>query len=273
MSDLHDRSGSGIRPDIRGFLIDLDGVLYVGSNAVDGAPEALAFLTKNGYPFRCVSNTTRKSRKTLARHLHLLGIPVPETHIFTPAMAVVTYMKQTGRKSFFLLATGDVEQDFAGPDLRPEGRHPDLVIIGDAGDRITYAGMNTAFRLLIGGADLVALECDRYWMAPDGLSLGAGPFVRALEFASGKTGRIVGKPSPDFFHLALRDMDLCPDQVIMIGDDIATDIGGARGAGMDGILVRTGKYRPETLASAAAGPAFILDSIAQLPDLIRARSR
>jgi HAD superfamily hydrolase (TIGR01458 family) len=273
MSDLNDPPAPGTLPDARGFLIDLDGVLYVGDHAVDGAPGTIAFLADNGYPFRCVSNTTRKSRRTIARHLASLGIPVPEKHIFTPAMAAVAFMKETGRRSFFLLVTGDVEKDFNDPDLQVDKRQPELVVIGDAGDRITYTSMNTAFRLLMGGADLIALEYDRYWMAPDGLSLGAGPFVRALEFAAGKTARIMGKPSPDFFHLALRDMDLRPEQVVMIGDDILTDVGGAVNAGMNGILVRTGKYRPEVLASAAAKPAIILDSIAQLPDLIRAWGR
>ncbi len=264
-------SPAEILPEIRGFLIDLDGVLYTGNHAIEGAPETIQFLIDNGYPFRCVSNTTRKCRNTIARHLASLGIPVPDNHTFTPAMAAVTFMKQSGRTAFFLLTTGDVEKDFEDTGHRHTTARPDLVIIGDAGDRITYDSMNDAFRHLMAGADLIALECDRYWMAPDGLSLGAGPFVRGLEYASGKTALVMGKPSPDFFGLALRDMGLHPDEVIMIGDDILTDIGGAGGAGIRGILVRTGKFRADSLAAAEIGPLCILDTIAGLPELIRAR--
>lgn len=100
------------------------------------------------------------------------------------------------------------------------------MIVGDAGDMITYDSLNTAFRYLMEGAELIALEKDRYWMAHDGLSLSAGPFVHALELASGKTAIIMGKPSTAFFDLALNDMGLLPGQVAMIGDDITTDIGG-----------------------------------------------
>jgi ribonucleotide monophosphatase NagD (HAD superfamily) len=105
-------------------------------------------------------------------------------------------------------------------------------------------------------------------MAPDGLSLSAGPFVQALEFATGKKGIIVGKPSRMFFELALCDMGLRTDQVAMIGDDILTDIGGARTLGMQGILVRTGKYRKDTVDNVAIKPDRVIDSIAQLQDIL-----
>jgi ribonucleotide monophosphatase NagD (HAD superfamily) len=105
-------------------------------------------------------------------------------------------------------------------------------------------------------------------MAPGGLSLSAGPFVQALEFATGKTATIVGKPSKTFFELALRDMGLRADQVAMIGDDILTDIGGARTMGMKGILVRTGKYREDAVVNAVVKPSCVIDSIAQLQDIL-----
>jgi HAD superfamily hydrolase (TIGR01458 family) len=144
----------------------------------------------------------------------------------------------------------------------------DFVIIGDAGDNFTYDRLNTAFRYLMNGADLIALERDRYWMAPGGLCLSAGPFVQALEFATGKKATIMGKPSRTFFELAISDMGLRADQVAMIGDDIITDIGGSRETGMQGILVRTGKYRKESVDAAVIKPGYIIDSIAQLHEIL-----
>jgi HAD superfamily hydrolase (TIGR01458 family) len=254
---------------VRGFLIDLDGVLYVGNKAIAGAPDAIRYIISHGYPFRCVSNTTRKSRQTIARHLSSLGFDIPEDRIFTPPLAAITYMKKTGKMTYFLLSTGDVDMDFAGIGAIAPGSRPDWVIIGDAGERVTYDSMNTAFRYLMDGAELLALENDRYWRAADGLSLSAGPFVRALEFATGKTATVMGKPSPDFFNLALQDMHMLPEEVAMIGDDIDADIGGAHHAGMKSVLVKTGKFRTESLLSAEIQPSCIIDSFSGILDFIK----
>jgi len=144
----------------------------------------------------------------------------------------------------------------------------DYVIVGDAGDKMTYASMNHAFRCLMEGADLIALEKDRYWMAPDGISLSAGPFVAALESATGKTATVVGKPSKAFFDLALRDMGLAADGVVMIGDDILADIGGAQAAGMRGVLVRTGKFREEALEAALIKPTAVINTVGDIGTIL-----
>ena len=133
---------------------------------------------------------------------------------------------------------------------------------------MTYDLLNAAFRAVTGGAEIIALEKDRYWMAPDGVMLSAGPFVAALEFAAGKTATVMGKPSKAFFDMALRDMDLRLDQAVMVGDDIITDIAGARKTGMKAVLVRTGKFRDETLRTAVIKPTYVIDSIARLGDIL-----
>jgi HAD superfamily hydrolase (TIGR01458 family) len=254
--------------EFQGFLIDLDGVLYIGDHAIDGAQAAIRFLEDNGYMYRYISNTTRKSRQTIASYLSNLGFDIPISYIFTPPVAAVSYMKKTRRIGYYLIATGDVYKDFeevpgAGSDTKP-----DWVIIGDAGDKITYGSMNAAFRCLMEGAELIALEKDRYWMAADGLSLSAGPFVQALEYATGKTAMVMGKPSKAFFNLALEDMHLRADQVAMIGDDIMTDIGGAHKAGMKGILVRTGKFCEDTVRAAGITPDWVIESFSHIRDIL-----
>jgi HAD superfamily hydrolase (TIGR01458 family) len=177
-------------------------------------------------------------------------------------------MKKTGKTGYFLVTNSDVDGDFKEVANEYPAAKPDWVIIGDAGDAVTYDRMNMAFRHLMDGADLLALEKDRYWMASDGLSLSAGPFVKALEYATGKTAIIMGKPSQTFFKLALEDMHLRPDEAIMIGDDIITDIGGAYHAGMRSILVRTGKFRSDSVNAAEIKPTCIIDSISFLKDLL-----
>ncbi len=253
---------------VKGILIDLDGVLYVGDQPIAGAPDAIEYLLQKNYTFRFVSNTTRKCRKTIACRLSAMGFDIPEDYIFTPPLAAIAYMKKTGKQHCYLLTTGEVDRDFEQICTQDASAKIDYVIVGDAGDAITYNSINTAFRHLMEGAELIALEKDRYWMAHEGLSLSAGPFVQALEFASGKTATVMGKPSKTFFDLALIDMGLQSDQVAMIGDDIYTDIGGAHHAGMRSILVRTGKFREEVLKSATVKPTHIIDSIAHLADIL-----
>lgn len=253
---------------IEGFLIDLDGVLYTGETPVRGADRAIRFLEENGFSYRFVSNTTRKCRRTIAERLSRMGLDIPESDIFTPPIAAVAYMKNTGRYRFHLIVTGDVDRDFPQDNRNDPAKGADFIIMGDAGDEFTYANMNVAFRDLMNGAELVALERDRYWMAPDGLSLSAGPFVTALEFATGKKAILMGKPSRAFFDLALNDMGLSPAQAVMIGDDIQTDVGGAQAAGMRGVLVRTGKYRENIVKNSVIRPDLTIDSIAEIEKVI-----
>jgi HAD-superfamily subfamily IIA hydrolase, TIGR01458 len=253
---------------IRGILIDLDGVLYTGDTAVPGAVTTLQALTDNGYPFRCLSNSTRKCRQTIAARLETMGFSIPESSIFTPPLAAVRYMKDSKKDRAFLLVTGDVGRDFAGACTDDGSVQTDYVVVGDAGDKVTYANLNHAFRCLMEGAGLIALERDRYWMDKDGLSLSAGPVVAALEIAAGTKATVVGKPSQEFFALALKDLGLPKEEVMMIGDDIATDIGGAQGAGIRGALVRTGKFRAEVLKESPVRPDRVIDSINDILTLL-----
>jgi HAD superfamily hydrolase (TIGR01458 family) len=258
-----------LRSQKEAFLIDIDGVLYVGENAIPGSHEAIKFLEGHGCSFRLVSNTTRLSRASVALKLSGMGFTIPESKIFTPAVAVADYMSRSHYQTAYLLTTDEVAGEIsASGRIRHDPESAQVVVIGDAADRFTYAGLNTAFRLLLRGADLVALERDRSWRGADGMMLSAGPFVAALEFATRKEARVMGKPSPAFFRSALLSLGVQASQAVMIGDDIETDIGGAISCGMTGILVRTGKFRKETLDHAMQKPSVVLDSIADLPDYL-----
>jgi HAD superfamily hydrolase (TIGR01458 family) len=275
MSPIKHESKEGRRA-MRAFLIDLDGVLYVGNSPVPGAKECLKFLEDHGYNYRFVSNSTRRCRSSLAKRMRGLGYDISEEHIFTPPLAAIRHMKSSGRNRCYLLTTGDVHRDFqeAGASIVQEGgvsadEKPTVVIVGDAGENFTFQNLNRAMRILLEGAELLALEKDRYWREPDGLVLSAGPFVAALEYATGKEAHLMGKPSAEFFRLALEDMDASPRETAMIGDDIRTDVGGAQKMGMFGILVKTGKYREDTARSSRVTPDLVLDSIARLPEHLR----
>jgi HAD superfamily hydrolase (TIGR01458 family) len=224
----------------RGVLLDLDGVLYVGREPLPGAAKALGRLRTAGLPLGFVTNTTRRSRRAIRADLGAMGFAIADAELFTPARAARDWIAARGLAPYLLIHPG-LAEDFAG--VPADGQ--DAVVVGDAGEGFTYAALNKAFRLLMLGAPLLALAANRYFREADGLSLDAGPFVAALEHASGTRALLFGKPSPAFFHAAVSGLACAPGEAAMIGDDVEADVNGAIAAGVAGILVRTGKYRPE----------------------------
>ncbi|HEX4804552.1 MAG TPA: TIGR01458 family HAD-type hydrolase [Conexibacter sp.] len=251
---------------VEALLIDLDGVLYVEDEPIAGARETIAALRDAGLPLRFVTNTTARSRaRTLAR-LERLGFAVAEEELVTPAALALRHCRERGHRTAALVMNDEVKRDFAA--LREVAHGADAVIVGDLGAQFGYDVLNRAFRLLLDGAELVALQKNRFWRTPDGLSLDVGPFVAALEYASGREAFVVGKPAPAFFALPLEQLGVAPSKAAMVGDDVESDVGGALAAGLRAVLVRTGKYREETVRASAIAPTATIDSIAALPALL-----
>lgn len=254
---------------ISGVLLDLAGVIYDGGEAIPGAVEAVARLREAGLPIRFVSNTTRSSKQAVLDQLGSLGLPVSGDELFTPAQAAREWLRQHDR-SPHLLVHPALASDFQ--DL--EGNDGKAVIVGDAGMEFNYLTLNRAFRALIEGAEFVALAPNRAFKDADGkLSLDAGPFIAALEFASQKTPVVLGKPSPGFFQAALAGMNCPAAEAVMVGDDVETDVAGALQSGIAcALLVRTGKYRPGDEGRFKPPPTATVDDISAAVDWIIARS-
>ena len=252
--------------DVRALLVDLDGVLYVEDEPVPGAVEAIATLRDAGMGLRFVTNTTQRSRGHTLRKLERLGFPVAPEELITPAVLAVEHCRSRGHERVALLMADDVKADLAG--LTEADQDVDAVIVGDLGERFDYAVLNAAFRHLLSGAELVALQRNRYWLRADGLSLDVGPFVAALEYAAGVDAVVVGKPAHAFFALALAQLGVEPAHAAMVGDDVESDVIGAQRAGLRGVLVRTGKYRDDALEASGVEPTAIVDSIADIPQLL-----
>lgn len=246
---------------IRGVLLDLSGVLYMADQVIPGSPEALARLRAAGLPLRFLSNMTRYPAEHVRRHLAGLGYEIAAAELFTPPRAVRGWLEAENRRCS-LLVHPRLEPEFSGL----VADEADVLVVGDAAETFTYARLNAAFRRLMQGAELVAMGDNRYFREPEGLSLDIGPFVHALEYASGQTARVLGKPAADFFHLAVADMGLEPGEVLMVGDDVESDVLGAVRAGLQGTLVRTGKYRPSDEDRLAGTDAWVADDLAAVVD-------
>jgi HAD superfamily hydrolase (TIGR01458 family) len=244
--------------------MDLDGTIYTNDGPIRGAREALERLDRAGVVYRFGTNATHKPRREIATHLKTLGLPANEGHILTPATAVVERLREEGKGCYPLLDEALLE-DLEG--IATTGDTPAYVLVGNLGGGFTYGRLDAAFRHLMAGAELIALSKNRYWQtAGGGLSLDAGPFVAALEYASGKRASVIGKPERAFFEFALENLGLPAETVAMVGDDPELDIRGAQAAGLRGILVETGRYRPG--AESPFRPDLILRSVAHLPEAL-----
>ena len=257
-------------PTPSAFLLDLDGTLYSGSAALPGAVAAVARLRARKTPFRLVTNTTTRSRRMLVDRLAGFGFRVRAEEIVTATLAGVDLLRAGGyrRVAPFVPLAG--LEDMTDLDLvgGTSGQPPaaaDAVVLGDLGDAWTFALLQEAFEQLMAGATFVALSRDRYFRQGERLALDAGPFVAALEYAAGATATVAGKPSAAFFNAAAASLGLVPGpEVAMVGDDLWSDVEGAQRAGLQGWLVRTGKFSEDVLRTASVTPDRILSSVAEL---------
>ena len=246
-------------------LLDLDGVLYVEGQPLPGAATAVQELRARGFALRFVTNTTARSRRQTLEKLRGLGFGVDECELVTPAVLAVQRCRDRGYRSVALLMQDEVKGEF---DEFDEGEEPDAVIVGDLGERFGYDVLNRAFRQLLAGAELIALQKNRYWLREDGLCLDVGPFVAALEYGAGCEAHVVGKPADAFFRHVLAGLGAGPQDAVMVGDDIESDIGGALQAGLAAVLVRSGKYHEPAVVASGIEPTATIASVADLPGLL-----
>jgi HAD superfamily hydrolase (TIGR01458 family) len=250
-------------------LLDIDGVLHVSGQPVAGATAALAELRELSSGLRLVTNTTSKSRRQIVDQLQDLGFDVTAEEVLTPAALAVRHCQERSHQAVKLLVGEALLEDLAELTEAQPGQPVDAIVLGDLGDGFTAEVLNDAFRALIDGAELIALQHNRYWRRADGLVLDVGAYSAALEYGAGCEAVVVGKPAPAFFAAALATLGAEAATTVMVGDDIEADVAGAIAAGRRGVLVRTGKYRTDTLDASAVTPSAVVDSICDVPALLR----
>ena len=250
-----------------GVLLDLDGVVYQGGSLIPGAAKTIHILQHNNIPFRFITNTTRLTKKKLVHKLHSMGLSIEINEVFAAPHAAVEYCRGRGYTAIDLVVPDKkMEEDFSDFSLNVE--NPQAVVLGDMGRGFTFGLLNSLFKKILNGAELVAMHKNKYWHSGSELTLDLGAFVSALEFAVDKEAVLIGKPSPYLFQLAVKPWGIPFQSIYMVGDDVVGDIGGANNVGMKSDLVKTGKFRAETLPSYDVKPNYIIDSIADLPSII-----
>ncbi|MER5183553.1 HAD-IIA family hydrolase [Streptomyces sp. NPDC002896] len=255
---------------VRAVLIDIDGVLTVSWKALPGAVEALRRVRASGVAVSLITNTTSRTRASIADALAAEGFPVgTEDILTTPAVTAAYLAEHCPGARCALLNSGDIREDLVGVTLiDDDDTVPDVVVVGGAGPEFDHASLNRVFGHLQRGARLVAMHRNLYWRTDQGLQLDTGAYLLGLEQAARTEAEITGKPAPAFFETALARLGVRPGEALMVGDDIESDVLAAQRTGITGVLVKTGKYLPETHRAASGTPDHVLDSFADLPELL-----
>ncbi|KAJ3004785.1 UNVERIFIED_CONTAM: Haloacid dehalogenase-like hydrolase domain-containing protein 2, partial [Siphonaria sp. JEL0065] len=253
---------------IRGVCIDLSGTLHVEDALTPNAVAALnrLYSDPSQLQIRFVSNTTKESAASLVSRLSALGLRIRKTDLFTSLSAAALLVGAEKRNSLLFLGA-DAKSEFGTGNSDPDF---DSVVVGLSPDHFNYESMTRAMNVLLNAKNpaIIAAHKRRYMKTKDGLVMGPGPFVAALEYATGVKARVVGKPEPAFFKLALDDMKLDPSECVHIGDDVRDDVGGALAVGMQGILVKTGKYRLGDESAHGITPSATVSDFSAAVDLI-----
>lgn len=254
--------------DFDGLIVDLDGVVWVGAEAVPGSVGAIAQLRARGVRLVFLTNNPRGSRAEYAARLRDIGVPADESEIVTSGRALASFVHECEGASTTAFVIGspslkkEVEQ--AGLELLAgdAGREAEIVAVGGH-DGFDYDELRVATQALRDGARLYAAGRDAVFPMPDGPWPATGSIVAAVEVAGGKTAIAVGKPEPFIFDIARSLLAGC-HRVAIVGDNLDADIAGGHRAGLTTILVLTGTSGRDDLAGAEVTPDLVLPDLAAL---------
>ena len=255
---------------MKAVLIDLDGVLYDSKSPISGAADTIDWLDKSSIPYLFVTNTCSIPRQAISQQLSSMQIHVSEGKILTPIVVAKQWLRNNDVEPIALYLEPESLCEFSEFEMIEQTAESGAgaILISDIGEAWNYHSLNRALRLLLCEPKpiLVALGMSRYWRSEHGLALDVGPFIKALEFATSTQALVMGKPATGFFKTAVALLNLDPAEVLMIGDDIISDIQASQQAGLKAVQVKTGKFIEADL-NAEVIPDYVINSIADLPSL------
>jgi HAD superfamily hydrolase (TIGR01458 family) len=250
-------------------LLDIEGVLLTSSTAFPGAARTVEELRRRDLPVRFVTNTTSATSARIAATLVQAGIEVRAGELFTAAAVTAAYLQEHHPDARCLVLNDGANADLAGVRMAdPDDASADVVVVGGGGPAFSWKQMNVALNCLMGGASLVAMHGAPVWRTGEGYCLDGGAYVRMLEECTGASAVVAGKPAPHMFLAAAESTGATPERLLMVGDDLDSDVLAAQAVGMVGVQVRTGKFRQQALDRSEEAPDHVIDSIADLLDLI-----
>ena len=250
-----------------GFLIDMDGVIYRGSQLIRGADEFIEGLKRNQIPFVFLTNNSQRTRRDVQTKLYRMGIAVDEENIFTCAMATARFLaEKKPAGTAYVIGEGGLLQALHRNGYSIVDHLPDFVVVGE-GRTVTLDALEHAVNMIMEGAKLIATNLDPSCPTQNGTRPGCGATVAYLEAVTGIKAFSVGKPSPVMMRAARKELGLATSETIMLGDTMETDILGGVQMGYRTVLALSGGTARGDLDTFAYGPDVVIDSVAELLDL------
>ena len=251
-----------------GYLIDMDGVVYRGSELIPGAAYFVGQLRERNIPFLFLTNNSQRTRRDVAARLARMGIDVEEQHVFTCAMATARFLAhQKPGGTAFVIGEGGLLTALHQNGYAVVDHEPDYVVVGE-GRTFNLELVEAAVRMIQGGAKLIATNMDPNCPTANGLRPGCGAMVAMLETATGAKAFSVGKPSPVMMRAARKELGLTTDETTMIGDTMETDMLGGVQLGFHTVLVLSGGTNRGDLTRYAYAPQLVVESLAELTELL-----
>ena len=252
-----------------GFLIDMDGVIYRGSELVPGACEFIEALKRDSIPFIFLTNNSQRTRRDVMTKLARMGIEVEEHHIFTCAMSTARFLaKHKPAGTAYVIGEGGLLQALHKNGYSIVDSNPDFVVVGE-GRTVTLDMLERAVTSILNGARLIATNLDPNCPTNTGTRPGCGATVAYLETATGMKAFSCGKPSPIMMRAARKELSLATSGTVMLGDTMSTDILGGIQMGYRTILTLTGSTSRSDVSSYAYAPDLIIESVAELQNPAR----
>lgn len=245
-------------------FFDIEGTLTHEGRPIAGAVEVLRMLRDGGASIRFLTNITARMPQTIAQNLRACGLSANDDEIFTAASACATYVGLRNLETVRLIISEEISPLFMG--LKEDNHNPSAIVIGDVAEQFDFHLLDDVFRQIDEGSELIAMSRNLFWFNKGRKQLDAGAFVSALELATGREATICGKPNDVIFSMAVKSLENPDRRILVVGDDIKTDIAGASQAGLEAVLVGTGKYRDQDRLRVPY--ADFLPTVADLPDLL-----
>ena len=256
--------------EVRSWLMDMDGVLVREEHAIPGADRFLGALRDRGTPFLVLTNNSIYTRRDLAARLAASGLEVPETAIWTSALATATLLhNQRPEGSAFVIGEAGLTTALHEAGYTLTDRRPDYVVLGET-RTYSFERITQAIRLVLGGARFIATNPDATGPSVDGPLPATGSVAALISRSTGIEPYFVGKPNPLMMRSALNALDAHSETTVMIGDRMDTDVVAGLEAGMDTVLVLTGVTSREQAERFPYRASRIVDSVADLADELAA---
>lgn len=255
-----------MRNNIDTILFDLDGTLYAKGKPIKTAVNIIETLRKEKFKLGFITNTDGSPIEYIHNRLINMGFNISLEEVFTPVAAVKQFFINNPKKSCYCLVNDSVLESLK--DININHINPDYVVIGDFSDKTSYEEINKVFRFIMNGSSILALSKTKYYFQDNGININTGAFVSMFENACEKEAILLGKPSKEFFNLALTHLGSVSSNTVVIGDDVTVDVAGANAINAVSVLVKTGHYNEDLMNKLKIKTDYIIEDITKLPDLL-----